>query len=224
MARGSASFLFFVWIVSGSFSAETTDFHEAKQLQQEAFPLEEAQAPVVVDQIVAVVNDRIILLSDLHRDRIFFEYEAAGSIQEQIEKRVEHQLLLDEAKRFILIPPSEDEVDDAVKKIRQRFKGKDGFQDRLREAGMTLLELREEVEDRVWIKTLLRDRIGFFIFVTKEEEDQYYIEHQDDFKEKDPEERSERIRAILEAEKEKVKTREYISHLKSQAKIQVNLR
>ncbi len=209
MARWTGLFPF-LFFMSVSFSAEP--------------PADSTQVPVVVDQIVAVVNDQVIFLSDLHRDELFFEEGVPGSVRERIEKRVDHQLLLEEAKRFVLKPPSEEEVNDALKKVGQRFKTEGRLQIQLREAGMSLQELREEVLGRVWIKTLLRDRIGFFIFVTEEEKEQYDQQHQDDFKEKSPEARSEQIRAILESEKEKIKTQEYIAQLRSRAKVRVNIR
>jgi hypothetical protein len=186
-------------------------------------PAAATESPVTVEQIVAVVNDQIVFLSDLRRDDLFFE-DATRSIQEKITKRVEHQLLLHEAKRFILDPPSEEEINQAANNIKKRFKNEGAFLAGLREAGMSLEAFRSEVSDRVWITMLIRDRIRFFIFVTGEEQERYHQQHPDLFEGMDLEGRREKIRLLLEAEKEKMKTEEYIAQLKSKATVLINIR
>jgi hypothetical protein len=186
-------------------------------------PAAAIESPVTVEQIVAVVNNKIVFLSDIRRDDLFFENENR-STQEKIAKRVEHQLLLHEAKRFVLDPPAAEEINQTIDNIKQRFKNEGAFLSALREAGMSLESFRSEVSDRVWIKTLLRDRIRFFIFVTGEEQERYDQQHPDLFKGVELEGRREKIRLLLEAEKEKIKTEEYIAQLKSKATVLINIR
>jgi len=177
-----------------------------------------------VEQVVAVVNEQILFLSDLHRDTLFFGEGVDLLLQERINRRIHHQLLLNEAKRFVLEPPSGKEIDSEVKAIRRRFKNEREFHDRLTETGMTFPELEEAVANRLLIKTFLEDRIGFFIFVTDEEVDRYQQAHPNDFKGMSTKSRNEQIQAILKAQKEKEKTDEYITQLVSRAKIQINVR
>jgi len=182
-----------------------------------------ASANETVEQIVAVVNEHLIFLSDLRRDHLFFENGADASLQKQIGHRINHQLLLNEAKRFVLDPPSTKEIDQGIKAISHRFKNEGEFQTRLKENGMALEELREEVANRLLIKTFLQDRIGFFIFVTDEEIDQYYEKHPGDFKGISQKNRTEQIQSILKADKEKIKIDEYIAQIKSRATVQINV-
>jgi len=183
-----------------------------------------ALADETVEQVVAVVNEDLLFLSDLRRDNLFFGDGVDASLQDQIGHRINHQLLLNEAKRFVLESPSEKEIGQSIKVIQHRFQNEGEFQDRMEAMGMTLEELKGEVVDRLLIATFLQDRIGFFIFVTDEEVDQYDQTDRNDFKGMSPKDRNESIQATLKAKKEKAKIDDYIAQLQSRAKIQINVR
>jgi hypothetical protein len=185
----------------------------------------EESPPIIAEQIVAVVNGKPIFLSDLRRDQTFFEEAAATStafvsLRESVQKQIHHQLLLLEAKRFVLEPPSEEAIHQAIQTIEKRFKDNASFQNALSENGMTLEEFRSEASDRLWIARLLLDRITFFIFVTDEEIRQYGERHQSEF---EPEGADEKIRAILEKEKEAAKMKAYLARLISAASIRIHI-
>jgi len=174
---------------------------------------------VVAEQIVAVVNGQLLFQSDLLRNQTFF-----GVTTPKVEKLVDYKLLLLEAKRFVLSPPQEGEVDLSFKEVRQKFSDEAAFLNALKETGWTLEGLKREILDRLWVKKLIRDRITFFIFITDEEIGQYYQQHQNDFEQKELGEVEEKIRAILEREKEGIKIKEYLSRITSQANIEINIR
>lgn len=163
-------------------------------------------------------------MSDLRRDELFFGVGTGEPLMKQVQRRVDHHLLLHEAKRFIPEPPSEQEVDLELQKIQRHFKDKPTLQDQLKKTGMDAIELRGLVLDRMWVNTLLQDRIRFFIFITDEEVEQYTVQHPNDFPGMNPEKRNEQIRAILASEREKIKTNEYIAQIKSRANIQVYIK
>ena len=190
-------------------------------LLQEPLPV---WATETVEQVVAVVNDQILFLSDLRRDALFFSEAIDLPLRKQIDRRIQHQLLLNEARQFVLDLPSAKEIEDGVKAVRRRFRNEREFQDRLTETGMTFVELKDAVTDRLLVSTFLEERIGFFIFVTDEEVEGYYQGHQNDFTGMSPKDRSERIQVILKTEKKKTRTEEYISQLISRSKIQINAR
>ena len=180
-----------------------------------------AFAGEIAEQLLAVVNGRIIFLSDLRRDAAFFSEGNLPALRDQIDRRINHELLLDEAKRFISEAPSPKQIEIALQKIQSRFENLKIFLERLREAGIRLEALQEELVDRLWIETLLRDRITFFIFVSEEEIAQYAKEHPETVLQWDAEQRDAQIRALLEKEKERAKTEEYITQLRSRATIEI---
>jgi hypothetical protein len=176
---------------------------------------------ITTEQIVAVVNGQLLFQSDLLRNQTFFEIEMPTTV----EKLVEYKLLLLEAKRFVLSPPQEDEVEESLNETRRKFPGEAAFLNALKETGWTVDGLRREILERLWVKKLIRDRISFFIFITDEEIGQYYQQHKNDFGQdvtlpsvKEP------IRAILEKEKEAIKIKEYLLRIKSQANIEIHIR
>jgi hypothetical protein len=135
---------------------------------------------------------------------------------------IHHKLLLLEAKQFVLSPPQEEEVELAFKAVRKKFSEEASFDHALKETGLTPDGLRREILDRLWVKKLIRDRISFFIFITDAEIGQYYQQHQNDFEQKAFKEVAEKIRAILEKEKEEMKVKEYLAQITSRSNIEIN--
>ncbi len=168
---------------------------------------------VVAEQVVAIVNGQLLFQSDLVRNQIFFK-EEPNTVQDLIH----HKLLLLEAKRFILSPPEEEEVDLSFKALQQQFPDETAFNNVLKETGLTIEGLKREIMDHVWVKKLIRDRITFFIFITDQEVAHYYEQHQE------INEGEDKVRAILEKEKEAIKIKEYLARITSQANIEINVR
>jgi hypothetical protein len=178
-----------------------------------------ASYATLAEQIVAVVNGQLIFETDILRNQTFFSEEGSD-----VETRINHKLLLIEAKRFVLTPPEESEVDLMFAGIRQKFSNPSAFENALKETGFMLDDFKREILNRLWVKKLIQDRITFFIFITDAEVRQYYQNHQSDFGGKTVGDVEDTIRAILEKEKEGMKVKEYIARIKSQAKITVNAR
>ncbi len=176
-----------------------------------------ATPAVVAEQIIAVVNGQLLFQSDLLRDQTFFSNTTSS-----IEKLVDDRLLLLEAKRFVLSPPEEEEVELAFKQVQKKFIDKPAFETALKKTGLTADTLKREILDRLWVKKLIKDRITFFIFITDEEIRQYYQQHQNDFAQKEQKDVEEVIRAILEKEKEEIKIKEYLLRIRSQANIEIS--
>ena len=174
-----------------------------------------------VEKILAAVDGNLILLSDLRRDTLFLGEDDTAPLFRQVERRVRHQLLLHEARRFVLDPPETKEVEQHLNAISRRFKNKTEFQNRLKETGLTIDTLKDLIADQIRIKALLHDRIGFFIFVSDDEIKQYDQQHRGDLVERDPKKRHEQIYTLLKEEKGKVKTEAYIEQLTARANIQI---
>jgi len=172
---------------------------------------------VVTEQIIAIVNGQPLFQTDLLRHQTLF-----GMMTPTVKDLIHHKLLLLEAKQFVLSPPQEEEVELAFKAVRKKFSEEASFDHALKETGLTPDGLRREILDRLWVKKLIRDRISFFIFITDAEIGQYYQQHQNDFEQKAFKEVAEKIRAILEKEKEEMKVKEYLAQITSRSNIEIN--
>jgi hypothetical protein len=186
-----------------------------------------------VERIAAVVNGEIVFLSDLQRYRLFFEpvetkeaspSETLGNPLKVLDGVIHHRLLRKDARRFVLQGPSEAEIDQKLKSIRQRFNEEAAFLKALDETGFSLEGMKEEIREHLWVERLLHDRIRSFIFITPKQVEKYYQDHAEEFKDKKLGEVEPTIRKILTEEKEVLKTKEYLARLRDHADIQINLK
>lgn len=180
------------------------------------------------ERIAATLNGKIIFLSDLHRHQAFFENVGKNGSEEDLkkilERVIEDRLLRSEAHRFVLQVPTEPEVQQRLKALRERFKTESAFQEVLGQTGLSLDELKEEIKERLWVEKLLQERIHAFVFISPKEVTRYYQEHAADFGGKKQEEVEPMIRKTLSEEKRMTKEMEYLARLRSHAQIQVNLK
>lgn len=177
-----------------------------------------------VERIVATLNGRIIFLSDLDRYQAFFNGAAeSGDLKKTLDRVVDHRLLGAEAHRFVFQGPTDAEVEQRLRKVRERFKSDADFQGALQRTGLSPEELKEEVREQLWVERLLQERIDSFIFVSPKEVTRYYQEHGAEFGEKRQEEVEPLIRKKLGDEKRASKEKEYLARLRSRAELQVNV-
>ncbi|SRR5579884_1175136 len=179
-----------------------------------------------VERIAATLNGQIIFLSDLQRDQTFFENPGNGSgadLKKQLDRVIDNRLLRAEAHRFVFQGPTDMEVQQRLKLLRERFKTESDFQGALRQTGLSLDELKQEVSEQLWVEKLLQERIYAFVFISPKEVTQYYQEHASDFGGKKQEEAEPMIRKLLSEQKRLTKEKEYLERLRSRAEIQVNL-
>ena len=176
-----------------------------------------------VERIAAVVNGEILFLSDIARDKAFFD-PSEKDPNARLQDLIDNRLLRAEARRFVPQGPSEKEIDRKLKSIRDRFKSDPAFQEAMRRTGISLEELKKEIAENLWVEKLLQERISLFIFVTPQEIEKYYQEHAETFEGKKPEEVEPEIRDLLAAQKGESKKKEYIARLRDRAAIEINLR
>ncbi|HLG21360.1 MAG TPA: hypothetical protein VI382_00995 [Candidatus Manganitrophaceae bacterium] len=176
-----------------------------------------------VERIAAVVNGQIIFLSDIARDKTFFD-PSEKDPNARLQDLIDNRLLRAEARRFVPQGPSEKEIDRKLKSIRDRFKSDPAFQEAMRRTGISLEELKKEIAENLWVEKLLQERISLFIFVTPQEIEKYYQEHAEAFEGKKPEEVEPQIRDLLTDQKGESKKKEYIARLRDRAAIEINLR
>lgn len=115
--------------------------------------------PVVLDRIVAVVNDEVILLSELEEERIRLEKErktARGAVpssipspRQQLVRLIEKRLELQAARREG-IAVSDAEVDRALEEIKAQNRMTEAdFGRALAEEGLSLPQYRRRLQDQI---------------------------------------------------------------------------
>jgi peptidyl-prolyl cis-trans isomerase SurA len=149
----------------------------------------------LIDRVVAVVEDRAILQSEIEMEyrQYLFQNKTTSlpSDQEaQLRGQILEQLLADELlavhadKSGVLVPDEavEEELEKALEESRRSAGGDEVFERELEKAGLTLQQLRsqwkEKIRSRYLVEQLLRSEVFKGVTVTDAEVRQYYREHQ----------------------------------------------
>ena len=125
-----------------------------------------------LDRVVAVVDDQIILLSEVDAQIQIFAIQnriaipdsvALDSLRKEfLDKMIEDKVLLVQAERDSTIKVTNKEVGEALTQqidmIKSQFPSEEAFLAQLRTEGLTLRELREQYEDEVK-NQLLKDQL-----------------------------------------------------------------
>lgn len=147
----------------------------------------------VVDGVAAVVNDDVILVSEINEAMrpLIREYRQRYSgadlrqrlqdVQEAVvTKAIEDRLILQVAKKAE-ITADKAQVDERLQSVIDRFGAVKEFEAELRRRGMSLREYREQVRDQIVVQETIRQVVGAKIRVTDNEIAEYYRTHRDDF-------------------------------------------
>jgi hypothetical protein len=138
----------------------------------------------IIDRILAVVEGRVITLSDV-RAVVALGLEpappAADPVGAMLDRQIERQLMLIEVDRYIPPEPRPEAIDERLAAIRQRFPDELAFQTTLHQAGMPIEQVRRYLRETLRIETYLRQRFSAGIQPAEEEVAAYYREHPAEF-------------------------------------------
>ncbi len=150
---------------------------------------------VLIDKVVAVVNDDVIMLSEIQKEgkpliqRIRDELQGeAQASQMQITQRqvlealIFRRLQLQEAEKE-KITVEQSEVDGAIKSIKERngFASDAELVEVLAQENLTLEEFRKKVWEQIVVDRLLTRHVRTSVVVSEEEVTQYYQDHMAEF-------------------------------------------
>ena len=185
-----------------------------------------------VDHIVAVVNEKVITLTDMRIAETFCLYD------EEIDPGAEniHQLLLEmmvDQKLVVLLAGAEavekEEVDSFQDKIIEKM-GSGELEKKLEEFGLDRDDLREYIRDKIIYQKIIKRRFGQGVIVSLEEiEDFYkgrYVPSQRE-KEVEPKPMMEILKEIestIKQEKAMSNVKDWINNLKTQADILIYIK
>ncbi len=185
-------------------------------------PFPEARG-VMIDKVVAVVNNEVITLSELQEEAI--KEKGSKDVEQEREalnNLIDKRLQLQKARQ-LGINVTQEEVLAAIEDIKKRNSIPDDqfLTKRLAEENTTLERYKEDVQNQLLLSKLFSREVKTNVLIGEEEVERYYKEHQEDFIQ--PEEV--RIRQILlkvpekadSAEKERIMAiaEEVFDHLQS---------
>jgi peptidyl-prolyl cis-trans isomerase SurA len=155
----------------------------------------EQSGGVVLDRVVAVVNDEALTLSEIQEEgqpvvrKIFQDFVGPERERrlEDAQKRllddlIDRRLIYQVAKREGMLP-SEAEVNGAIEELKRNNKVTDDAQFRamLKAEGLTLEQVRRTVGERLAIGRLLARQIRSAIIINEDEMVKYYQANQEKF-------------------------------------------
>lgn len=155
-----------------------------------AAPLSAAE---VLERILAVVNDEIVTERDLqvllapvtaqyrtlHTGKEL-EEKLAEARRDFLNKVIEDKLILSEAKRKKVIVKDE-EVDEMITEIRNKFPAKETFLKAIEDQGLTEKKLWIRFHDQLMTQKLVNYEVRSRVFVSPGEIAEYYKAHGQDF-------------------------------------------
>ena len=149
-------------------------------LASPAFPAARAE---IVDRVAAVVNDRVITLSDVEWSFLGGEAplpEDPDGRREALEARmnqlIEQELVAQEVEKEPLFTLNEQEVEAELNKLQARYGSREKLMAEAEKSGLTPEQLRVIVRRQLSVLKFIDVRLRPFIIVTPEETAAYYRE------------------------------------------------
>ena len=151
----------------------------------------QAQEPVVIDRIVAVVNDEVITLYDLNQTLKPYEenvqalgyspekeHETLFKLRTDLLTKMIDQMLADQQIKKNNIQISEQEVDKTIERIKEgRSYTDEELRAGLAEQGLTIEEYRENLKKQLLRGKLVNIEVRSKIVITDAEIEKYYNDH-----------------------------------------------
>jgi peptidyl-prolyl cis-trans isomerase SurA len=182
---------------------------------------------VLVDRIIAAVNNDVITLADLRQAVAFNSAlrarEGGPQIEaETLEGLINRKLLVQEAIRLRFDDVSEQEIGAELVRFRQQLGSDDAFREFLAHTAMTEEQLGDLLGERLLVERFVAKKIALFVRVRHEEVQDYFTDHPEEFTGRGfPEVEKEIARRIAE-QKAGQQLDLYIADLRNRAEIRVN--
>ncbi len=153
-------------------------------------------APIVVEEIVAKVNNEIVTRGEIEKYRRQVEADIAHQQMtperaRQVLKQAETDLLRDRIDQLLLVQKAKEldlKVDQELSKQMAQLQLKSGitdpdkFQQWVREqSGMAFEDYKQQMKDSLLTNEVVRREVGGRIAISKAEQQKYYDEHKNEF-------------------------------------------
>ncbi len=177
---------------------------------------------LLIDKIAAVVDSEVITYKDVQVAAILKLSE--GDEKEVLQTLIDRVLLLREAEKFKIAENGEDSR--RIQKMLGDLKSsltEERFYNVLREQNLTESEVIKMIKDKVRAEKFIDFRINFFVVISNDSINAFYVEHSEEFGEKPLSEVYEHIKTQLFSMESEKRLEEYLKGLRKRVKILVNL-
>jgi len=137
--------------------------------------------PILVDQLVATVNNEAITQSDIVwalalNPEVANNSSLSENLSIMLEQIIDQRLLLSEANRLPNLEFDKAEISQAITQVVKKFPNEEMFYQRLEKVGLTAEVLQQIFRDRLLILKYIDFRFRAFALVSELEIQQYYDE------------------------------------------------
>lgn len=176
----------------------------------------------VADRIIAVVSKEVIALSDVKEYETLFPAKPGEDQATGLNRLVEQKILVAEARRLEILPPTEEELVVAYQNLENRHGGPEDFQKIKTAMNLSDEEIRYYLRARLHVDKFIDQRIRFFVFATPREVEAFRKKFPEYYAHLQEEERLQAIQGAIIEKKAAAKLATYLARLRARADIQVN--
>ena len=184
----------------------------------------------LVDHIIAAVNHEVITSSDLAHAvalniRLGSTREDRGTLETKtLEGLITRRLLVQEARRLRFVDVTDQDISAETEKVKKQFGSDKTFEDFLSEQNMTEQELSRMLGEQLLVERFVAKKVALFVRVNRDQEQHYFEEHAEEYKNMRFQDVQKTIEALLTAKKVDQQLDQYVAELRSKADIRINPR
>lgn len=175
----------------------------------------------LVERILAVVNGRLITLSDVVAYRTLSGVPDLPN-EDAVRALVDRRLLLDEADRFAIPNPTASDIADREAAMIATLGGPDALARTLNRLGWGRDDLTAWIRDELRLVDFLNQRVYFFVIIPPQDIEAYYGSHREDFAGLPVEEAREIAEQRLVQERGDARRDQFVEGLRDKATIHLN--
>jgi hypothetical protein len=185
---------------------------------------------VLVDHIVAAVNQEVITHSDLeHAVALNMRLGTGGRDRKSLESEtleglISRRLLVREARRLRFVEVTDQEIRAETDNLKKQFGSDESFAEFLTEQDMTEQELSRMLGEQLLVERFVEKKVGLFMRVSREQAQKFFEERSDLYKGKRFQDVQKLIYSLLTRRKIDQQLDQYVAELRSKADIRVNPR
>lgn len=182
----------------------------------------------MLDHIVAAVNNEVVTLSELRQTMAVngaFNVKTAESARQEfetLEGLINRRLLLQEARRLRYVEIAAQDISAEWDKAQRVFGAVAALQRFLAEWNMTADQLRQILAERLLVERFLEKKVAIFVRISRDEAEDYYRSHPEEFGGKSFPEVQKQIIARLTSLTIERQIDLYVAELRAKATIRVN--
>jgi peptidyl-prolyl cis-trans isomerase SurA len=181
-----------------------------------------------VDEILAVVNNEVITVSELNQtvalnERLGSQVRDEKTLRaETLNGLITRRLLVQEARRLKFVEITEQEIDAETGRMQKRLGSAEALAGLLNAVGLTRKELDRMLGEQVLVRKFIEKKFGLFVRITRDDAQQYYDAHPGEFRGKSFLEAQKGIMARLADERIDTLLDQYVAELRTKADIRIN--